>query len=119
MAAIRVVPASPQLTDSGKAVNKAWARLEALKKKIGDTSDLEKTLNTTPKIGGCSDELIVLEPEPPKISAGAQKLFERFYKHATAGKSSPGQEKTVENVKIVRSAQSVKSVSKVCEVSEA
>ena len=95
------IPASPQVTGSGKAVNKAWARLEALKKKIGDTSDLEKTLSTTPKISGSSDELIVLEPEAPKISAGAQKLFERFYKHATAGKSSPREEKKVENVKIV------------------
>ena len=96
-----VIPASPQVPGSGKAVNKAWARLEALKKKIGDTSDLEKTLNTTPKISGSSEELIVLEPEAPKISVGAQKLFERFYKHATAGKSSPREEKKVENVKIV------------------
>ena len=96
-----VVEASPKV-DSGKPVNKAWARIQALKNKVGDKSDLEKTLNITPKLQGNCDEMVILEPEKPSISSGAQKLFEKFFKHSKAsGKKESEEAKQVEDIKIV------------------
>ena len=97
-----VIPSSPAVET--KASSKAWARLQALKNKLGDTSDLEKTLQITPRLGGSQEDLVVLGPEQPSVSKGAQKLIEKFYVHAKAskGKDSPGQVANgVQNLKIV------------------
>ena len=86
-----------------KPVNRAWARLQAIKNKIGDNSDLEGTLNVTPRIGTNpdNDDLVICEPDSEKnVSKGAQKLIEKFFTHAKAGKPA-AETRKVENVKIV------------------
>ena len=95
-----VIPSSP-----AQPVSKAWARLQALKNKIGDSSNLEDTLQVTPKIGTNpdNDELVICEAGSEKsVSKGAQKLFEKFISHAKAGSDRSAAVTTeVENVKIV------------------
>ena len=78
-------------------------RLQALKSRLGDTSDLEQTLNITPKLQSTKEDLVIVEGEDVKVSTGAQKLIEKCYQHTRASpRNSPGQKKTkVENVKIV------------------
>merc|ERR1711972_17232 len=85
--------------------NKAWSRIQALKNKLGDKSDLESTLNITPRLRDSSDQMILLdgeESEHPKVSTGAQKLIEKFYEHAKALKSNQKSDNVnlVEDVKI-------------------
>ena len=96
-----VIPASPV----SKPVSKAWARLQALKNKLGDSSNLEDTLQVTPKIGTNPDneELVICEAGSEKnVSKGAQKLIDKFISHAKAGSDrSAAVTPEVENVKIV------------------
>ena len=98
------VPEAEEIPSSQtKPVNKAWARLQAIKNKIGDNSDLKGTLNVTPRIGTNpdNDDLVICEPDSEKnVSKGAQKLIEKFFTHAKAGKPAADTKK-VENVKIV------------------
>ena len=87
-----------------KPVNKAWARLQAIKNKIGDVSDIGNTLSVTPKIGLNPDneDLVICEADSDRnVSKGAQKLIEKFLSHAKAGVSSTAENVEVENVKIV------------------
>ena len=77
-------------------------RLQALKSRLGDTSDLEQTLNITPKLQSTREDLVIVEGEESKVSTGAQKLIEKCYQHTKVSpRNSPGQKKKVENVKIV------------------
>ena len=95
-----VIPSSP-----AKPVSQAWARLQALKNKIGDSSNLEDTIQVTPKIGTNpdNDELVICEAGSEKnVSKGAQELIEKFISHAKAGSDRPeAATPEVENVKIV------------------
>ena len=87
-------------------LSKAWAKLQALKSKFGDSSSLDQTLNVKPTLSsGVDDDLIFNEDaEKSKLSTGAQKLFDTFFKHTkmtVQSKMNKDSEEPIDDIKIV------------------
>merc|ERR1712226_1188023 len=106
------------VTTTTTVKSKARARLDRLRAKFGDISNLENIMNITPKISeGADDDLVFCEKPEIGLSAGAEKLFQKFVTHSRAKGFHCQQNETeaVENIKIVTKKVGEDGVEVLCE----